>query len=411
MTEHPAILVLNAGSSSLKFALFGDAQNGEELSRRCHGEISGLGIDARFRALDGQGVPLLDEAVPAMTHEQAVGRLLDWLDLREDHGDLAAAGHRVVHGGSRFCQPVRIDAEILDELRGFIPLAPLHMPHNLAAIDALYRLHPGLTQVACFDTAFHHNMPLNEQYYALPRKWFERGIRRYGFHGLSYEYIASVLPKYLGDAAEGRVVIAHLGHGASLCALHRRRSVATTMGFTPLDGVPMATRPGQLDPGVVTFLIRETGLSVKEVDDMLNHRSGLAGLSGGTGNMRELLADPRPEAAEAVEYFVHHVHRAIASLAGALGGLDALIFTAGIGENSPLIRERICDQAAWLGIALDKEANAANQDRISLSGSAVSVWRIPTDEERVIACHTRRLTDHAKGPAKEQAPIERGSAT
>ncbi len=411
MTEHSSILVLNAGSSSIKFALFSDGAEGGELSRRCHGEISGLDTGARFRALDSQNAYLINEAMPAMTHERAIGRLLDWLGRREDYGDLAAAGHRVVHGGSRLDQPVCIDGEVLDELRSFAPLAPLHMPHNLAAIEALDRLHPGLTQVACFDTAFHRSMPLSEQYYALPREWFARGIRRYGFHGLSYEHIASVLPEYLGAAAEGRVIVAHLGHGASLCAMHYRRSIATTMGFTPLDGVPMATRPGQLDPGVVTFLIREAGLSASEVDDMLNHHSGLTGLSGVTGDMRQLLEDPRPEAAEAVEYFVHHVHRAIASLAAALGGLDALVFTAGIGENSPLIRERICDQAAWLGIALDKEANAANRNRISLSGSAVSVWRIPTDEERVIALHTRRLTGYTRGPGKEQAPVERGSAT
>ena len=270
-------------------------------------------------------------------------------------------------------------------------MAPLHLPHNLAAIAILAERRPELLQVACFDTAFHHSLPLRERLYALPRQWHERGVRRYGFHGLSYEYIATTLPAHLGETAEGRVVVAHLGHGASLCALRQRRSVATTMGFTPLDGVPMATRPGQLDPGIPLWLQREAGLDLAAVDDLLNHRSGLLGLSGISGDMRELLRDHRPEAAEAIDYFVHHVHRAIASLAASLGGLDALVFTAGIGEHAPLIRERIVREAHWLGLQLDAEANAENRTRISLPDSPVSVWVIPTDEERQIARHTRRL--------------------
>ena len=265
------------------------------------------------------------------------------------------------------------------------------MPHNLAAIEILARQRPDLGQVACFDTAFHHTLPRVEQHYALPRAWYDRGVRRYGFHGLSYEYIAAELPRHLGEGADGRVVVAHLGHGASLCALHRRRSMATTMGFTPLDGIPMATRPGAMDPGIVPWMLREAGLSLDEVDDLLNHHCGLLGLSGTSGDMRTLLAASDPRAAEAVDHFVHHTGRAIASMAPALGGIDALVFTAGIGENSPVIRESICRQAAWLGIELDPAANAANETRIATARSRVSVWRIPTDEERTIAAHTQRL--------------------
>ncbi len=398
MARADSILVLNAGSSSLKFALF--STSGREPLRRCHGRFQGLGAAARFRVFDAGSKPLLDEPAAVADHERALDRLLDWLGRQADYGELAAAGHRVVHGGHRFDRPVRIDADILDALRAFVPLAPLHMPHNLAAIEALRRLNPDLPQVACFDTAFHCSMPPNEQRYALPRHWFDRGIRRYGFHGLSYEYIASVLPAHLGAAAGGKIVIAHLGHGASLCALRDGRSVATTMGFTPLDGVPMATRPGQLDPGVVTYLIREAGLSVTEVDDLLNHHSGLAGLAGGNGDMRELLGNPRPEAAGAVDYFVHHTSRAIASLAGALGGLDALVFTAGIGENAPAIRERICHQTAWLGIMIDAGANNRNATCIGAPDSRVSVLRIATDEEHVVARHTHSLV--CVGPRDEQ---------
>ena len=399
MNRQHAILVLNAGSSSLKFALFAAA--GGPPSRLARGRIEDIGAAARMRVFDSDGARTVDQAVRADDHEQAMALLLDWVDRQPAGGDLVAAGHRVVHGGSRFGQPVRIDAGVMEDLQSLTPLAPLHMPHNLAAIEALRQANPALPQVACFDTAFHRSMPLNEQRYALPHQWFDRGIRRYGFHGLSYEYIASVLPEYLGTDPGRRVVVAHLGHGASLCALRDGRSVATTMGFTPLDGIPMATRPGQLDPGVVTYLIREAGLPVAEVDDLLNHHSGLAGLSGGSGDMRELLDDARPQAAEAVDYFVHHTGRAIASLAAALGGLDALVFTAGIGENAPAIRERVCRQAAWLGIELDAGANERNDTRISAPGSRVSVWRIATDEEAVIARHTRAQLDGDHHPVSQ----------
>ncbi len=399
MSDAPGILVLNAGSSSLKFALFGDPPTpGAMPVRRCGGQIDGIGTSAaRFQARDAAGQTLAERALGGLDHEAALQHLLGWLLREAAYAEPAVAGHRVVHGGTRYRQPVRVDAGVLATLRDFIPLAPLHMPHNLAAIETLRKRHPHMRQVACFDTAFHHSMPPVERYYALPRVWFDRGIRRYGFHGLSYEYIARALGENPQTAGYERVVVAHLGQGASLCALHRGQSVATTMGFTPLDGVPMATRPGQLDPGVVTYLVREAGLSVADVDDMLNHHSGLAGLSGGDGDMRALLADERPEARAAVDYFVHHVHRAIGSLAAALGGLDALVFTGGIGEHSAIVRQRICAAAAWLGIVLDEAANARGEKRISRPTSAVAVWRIPTDEEAMIACHCRRLLDDSQG--------------
>ena len=384
-----AILVLNAGSSSLKFALF-DAEQ-PDLPRLLHGEYTGLGGAVRLHIADEADTVHCDASPPLADHEAAVGHLLDWLEASHLAPLVAAAGHRVVHGGADHHAPARVDADLLAALHALVPLAPLHLPHNLAAIEALARRRPDLPQVACFDTAFHRTMPEVEQRYALPEAWFARGVRRYGFHGLSYEYIAGELPRHLGAAADGRVVVAHLGHGASLCALRERRSVATTMGFTPLDGIPMATRPGQLDPGVVTWWLREAGLDVAAVDDLLNHHSGLAGLSGTSGDMRALLASDAPAARRAVDYFVHHTARAVASLAGALGGLDALVFTAGIGEHAAEIRARVCRRLAWLGLRLDPTANAAHATRLSAPDSPVSVWRIPTDEARIIARHTRRL--------------------
>ena len=390
MNAGAAILTLNAGSSSLKFALFHVAGGGPV--RQVYGGLSGLDGRPRFTVFDDDARPLFEAQCPSGGHEAALARLLDWLAGEFPSLPIGAVGHRVVHGGGRFEAPVLVDAQVLRQLGQFVPLAPLHMPHNLAAMEILHRQRPGLPQVACFDTAFHHSMPRQERGYALPRRWFDLGLRRYGFHGLSYEYIASVLPGCLGEAAEGRVIVAHLGHGASLCAMRKRRSVATTMGFTPLDGIPMATRPGALDPGAVTWLMRERHLSVGQVDDLLNHHSGLLGLSGISGDMHQLLASDQPEAAAAIDYFIHHTCRAIGSLAAVLGGLDALVFTAGIGENAPAVRERICRESAWLGIGLDTEANAENRPRISLPDSAVSVWRIPTNEESIIARHTMRLT-------------------
>ncbi len=386
-----AILTLNAGSSSLKFSLF--RRSGSALHCTVRGAIRDLDGTPRFEAFRADGQSVEDGPLETANHEQAIGFLLQWLKQHRPELRLDAAGHRIVHGGSGFSVPVVLDDSVLETLRTFVPLAPLHMPHNLAAIEALRGMAPKLPQVACFDTAFHRTLPEVEQRYALPAEWYRRGVRHYGFHGLSYEYIASVMPQHLGDAAKGRVIVAHLGHGASLCAMIERRSVATTMGFTPLDGIPMATRPGALDPGIVPWMMREAGLSVAEVDDLLNHRSGLLGLSGISGDVRTLLADARPEAAGAIDYFIHHTARALGSLAAAMGGLDALVFTAGIGEHAATVREHICRQAAWLGIRLDAAANRANHIRISTADSPVSAWVIPTDEERIIATHTARLIE------------------
>lgn len=391
MRKNTAIVTFNAGSSSLKFGLY--VSNGENVTCLTQGGIADLDSQPVFeisRTNENQNQSRLE--LPQLTnHEQAITWLFNW--LQENHPDIhiTAAGHRVVHGGSEFTQAVKINQQVLQQLHELVHLAPLHMPHNLAVIEALQKQQPSLPQIACFDTAFHHTMSWNEQHYALPREWFDKGIRRYGFHGLSYEYIASVLPEHLGEQADARVIVAHLGHGASLCAMHRRQSVATTMGLTPLGGIPMATRPGDIDPGLNSWLIRKAGLSIDEIDDLLNHRSGLLALSSISGDMRVLLTNKSEAAQQAVDYFVHHTHRAIASLAAALGGLDALIFTAGIGENSAAVRQQICAQARWLGLALNAPANADNNIKISTNDSRVSIWCIPTNEEIIIAHHTRAL--------------------
>ena len=389
--KQQAVIIFNAGSSSLKFGLYAIHDN--KPACMTQGEIENLGNEspdnqAKF-SVYGSNTPT--QLLALTTHEQAITCILERVEKDYPQLQLAGAGHRVVHGGCKFSTPVLINTRIRQQLQDYSHLAPLHMPHNLAAIDALQQQRPELQQVACFDTAFHRTMPDYEQHYALPPVWFERGVQHYGFHGLSYEYIASVLPEYAGSSADAKVIVAHLGHGASLCAMVQRKSVATTMGFTPLDGIPMATRPGALDPGVISWLIREAGLSIEQVDELLNQQCGLYGLSGISGDMRKLLADKHTEASRAIDYFVHHTQRAIASLAAAIGGIDVLVFTAGIGENSALIRERICRQAAWLGIQIDTDANNNNHRQISSASSNVTILRIPTDEEMIIAKHTLRL--------------------
>jgi acetate kinase len=347
-----------------------------------------------FKAKDSAGVSLVDEYLAeGTTHEDALAALMLWLEGHFQDHRLVAAGHRVVHGGSLYTAPVRIDASVIGELRRLIPLAPLHQPHNLAAIAALSKLHPALPQIACFDTAFHHTQPEIATAFALPRRLTAEGIRRYGFHGLSYEYIANVLPDILGPAeADGRVVVAHLGSGASMCAMHRRKSVATTMGFTALDGLPMGSRCGNLDPGVILYLIQEKGMTAQAVSDLLYHSSGLLGVSGVSDDMRTLLASADPHAADAVALFVYRISRELGSLAAALGGLDALVFTAGIGEHAPEIRRRVCEQAVWLGVHFDEAANAVGGPKITIADSRASAWVIPTDEDLMIARHTWRLT-------------------
>jgi acetate kinase len=355
----------------------------------CDGECEGIGHRVHFTAKNGAGASLVAEYLAEGTaHEDALAVLLRWLKGHFQDHRLVAAAHRVVHGGSRYAAPVRIDASVIAELRRLIPLAPLHEPHNLAAIAAISKLYPALPQIACFDTSFHHTQDEVATAFALPRRLAAEGIRRYGFHGLSYEYIASVLPDFLGRAeANGRVVVAHLGSGASMCAMLRRKSVATTMGFTALDGLPMSRRCGNLDPGVVLYLMQEKGMTAAEVSDLLYDESGLFGVSGVSDDMQTLLASKDPHAADAVALFVYRIGRELGSLAAALGGLDALVFTAGIGEHAPEIRRRVCEQALWIGVHIDEAANAAGGPRITLNGSKATAWVLPTDEDLMIARH------------------------
>lgn len=381
------VLVLNAGSSSLKFSLF--AGGPEEPELRLRGQVEGIGGASHFIARDSGGKVLAEQHWSEPRDQTSAAlHLVEFLRGFRERFKLVAVGHRVVHGGEAFAAPVRVDGAILEQLARFNPLAPLHQPHNLAAIRAIAERAPQLAQVACFDTAFHRSQPELAQLFALPQAITARGVRRYGFHGLSYEYIASRLPQLDPAAARGRAVVAHLGNGASLCAIHAGRSVAGTTGFTALDGLPMGTRCGNLDPGVILYLLDELQMDARAIERLLYKESGLLGVSGISGDMRELLASDAPRAALAVALFVYRIGREIGSLAAALGGLDALVFTAGIGEHAVPIRERVCRDAAWLGLELDPAANAAGGPRISTDNSTVSAWVIPTDEELMIARHT-----------------------
>jgi acetate kinase len=385
-----AILVLNAGSSSVKFSLFPAEQRPVRADLLCEGACEGIGHQIHFAARDGKGAALIGADPPqGTTHEDALKSILTWLDRQFCCYPLVAAGHRIVHGGTAYSAPVLIDPGVVEALHRLVPLAPLHQPHHLAAIAALSKLHPDLPQVGCFDTAFHHTQPHVATEFALPRRLTEEGIRRYGFHGLSYEYIASVLPGIVGrSTANSRVVVAHLGSGASMCALEAGRSVATTMGFTALDGLPMGRRCGSLDPGVILYLMQEKGMNAEAIGALLYQESGLLGVSDLSDDMKTLLESSRPQAAEAVELFVYRICRELGSLSAALGGLDALVFTAGIGEHAAEIRRRVCEQAAWLGLDLDPEANTAGGPRITRPNSRTSAWVIPTDEDLMIARHT-----------------------
>jgi len=388
-----AILVLNAGSSSLKFSLF-DAGAPGVLSAVAVGQVEGLGTAPRLKAKGPDGQVILDErrsTTEIGNHAQALQDIAALLGSRFVGTELVGVGHRVVHGGPEYSAPLLITPQAMQELAAFVPLAPLHQPHNLAAIRAVEQARPGLPQVACFDTAFHRTQNEVAQLYGLPYEFYERGIRRYGFHGLSYEYIAATLPEVAPEIAGGRVVVAHLGSGASMCAMHNGRSVGSSMGFTALDGLMMGTRPGNLDPGIVLYLLQQEGMSAKEIEDLLYKRSGLLGLSGIGNDMRVLQESDSPRARLAIDHFVYRISRELGGLAAVLGGLDALVFTAGIGENSALIRRLVCQQAQWLGIDLDPLANEQSVARISSVGSRVSAWVVPTNEELMIARHTRQL--------------------
>ena len=391
-----AILALNAGSSSIKFSLF-DTTNGiSSHSLLYQGAVDGIGGNPHFLVQDTAGQRLVDEQLKTKTttqpgHKEALGVLLDWVERQETGLTLIAVGHRVVHGGTLFLAPVLVDSQVINQLESLVPLAPLHQPHNLAAIRSIATINPNVPQVACFDTAFHCTQPPIAQAFALPRDLTDQGIKRYGFHGLSYEYIASVLPDYVDYRADGRVIVAHLGNGASMCALQGRKSLATTMSFTALDGLPMGTRCGSIDPGVILYLLSELHMDAPGITDLLYHRSGLLGVSGQSSDMRELLTSNSPRAAEAVDLFVYHIQRELGSLAAALGGLDVLVFTAGIGEHAAPIRARVCQDLQWLGVQFDETANRSGGPKISSDSSAVSVWVIPTDEDLMIARHTSNV--------------------
>ncbi len=392
------LLVLNAGSSSIKFSVFALPADSGELNLVCRGLQENIGDDnPRFTAVDQAGKVVIDTrptppAGKVYHHQAALRDLLIWLRDSPDLPDVIAVGHRVVHGGQEYSDPQVLTLEIIARLETFVPLAPLHQPHNLAGIRAIGAVQPDLPQVACFDTAFHFGQPELAQLFALPRAYREEGVRRYGFHGLSYEYIAGALAEATGTAATGRAVVAHLGNGASMCAMRDGKSVASTMGFTAVEGLPMGTRSGSLDPGVLIYLMERHGMGACELTQLLYKQSGLLGLSGVSNDMRELLVSADPNAKLAVDYFSYRIARELGSLAAALGGLDALVFTGGIGEHAAAVREQVCARSAWLGIELDAAANAGHdRRRIDQPGSRVAVWVLPTNEELVIARHTRRL--------------------
>ncbi|MDX0621200.1 acetate/propionate family kinase [Sinorhizobium medicae] len=386
-----AVLVVNAGSSSLKFQIFGIAGGG--LQRQVRGKIDGIGTHPHLKASNADGTDLVNRALDSSIVRDlptAIAEARNWL-AGIGGIELRAIGHRVVHGGPDYVRPVLIDAAVLERMASYQDLAPLHQPNNLAPIRLAMQINPDVPQVACFDTAFHRGRAEHTDCYALPHAFYENGIRRYGFHGLSYEYIAERLREVAPDIAGGRVIVAHLGSGVSMCALKDGRSVETTMGFTALDGLPMGTRPGQLDPGVILYLLTHHGMSAQEISDLLYHDAGLKGLSGISNDMRELSASEDPRASFAIDHFVHRCSLHAGMLAAALGGLDAFVFTAGIGENSATVRARIAERLDWLGAELDAKANDTGAPVVSRAGSRVSLHVIPTDEELMIARHTLAL--------------------
>ena len=384
------ILVLNAGSSSIKFQLFAVAAP-DALERLLKGQFDGIGVRPRLVAKGPQGEPLIDESWSAQTVEgvpAAMEKVVAFLRQQLDGKLPAAVGHRVVHGGVHYSRPTFVTAEVIKQLEGLVPLAPLHQPNNLAPIRAILERLPNLPQVACFDTAFHRGHPEEADLFAIPEQLYIEGVRRYGFHGLSYEYIADRMATAAPDIAKGRVVVAHLGSGASMCAISGGRSVESTMGFTALDGLPMGTRPGQLDAGVVLYLMQQKAMTAPEIERFLYHECGLKGLSGISNDVRILLESDEPRAKRALNYFVYRIAMLAGSLAAAMGGIDGLVFTAGVGENAPVIRAEVMKRLSWLGIELDPAANAKGGSRISNATSRVACYVIPTDEELMIARHT-----------------------
>jgi acetate kinase len=399
------ILVVNAGSSSLKFQVFAA---GADDAPQCQirGQVDGIGTSPRLRATDAHRKPLADTALDTTEVGDVAGAVrvaAGWLRSTQDTVP-TAVGHRVVHGGPAFAQPVLVDTKTLQQLEQYIPLAPLHQPNNLATIRSILERMPTVPQVACFDTAFHRSHDALADHYAIPDRFYRKGVRRYGFHGLSYEYVAARLRDVAPDVADGRVIIAHLGSGASMCAISGGRSVESTMGFTALDGLPMGTRPGQLDPGVILYLIEQEKMTAGEVSRLLYGECGLKGLSGVSNDVRKLDESPDPRAAFALEFFAYRVALHAGQLAAALGGLDAFVFTAGIGENSASMRKRIADRLVWLGATLDPAANDRNDPVISATSSIIPLLVIPTDEELMIAKHTFALLSQHSA-AKSQGAL------
>jgi acetate kinase len=374
-----SLLVLNAGSSSIKFAVYG--VDGTDLTLKVKGQIENIGGAARFHA------GTCEEDIAAASHAEALAHLTAWLRRQSGLGSLLAVGHRVTHGGPRHAMPVLVDDEVLEELRSLISLAPLHQPHNISGIDAVRR-HGDLPSVACFDTAFHATQDEQVKRFALPRDYYDQGIRRYGFHGLSYRFISHHMAREMPERHRGKVLVAHLGNGDSLCAMEAGRSVETTMGFSALDGLCMGTRCGRIDPGVLLYLMQSKKMDAAAIEDLLYRESGLLGLSGISHDMRTLLESPAPEAAMAVDYFLHHLNREVGALVATIGGIDCMVFTGGIGENSSVVRARFAEKARWLGIRLNAAANDANETVISAPDSSIEMLVIPTDEERMIASQT-----------------------
>lgn len=383
------ILTLNAGSSSIKFALFALEP---DLVERVHGQIEGIGVEPHFLVKAPDGALLVDRPLAAdATHAAALSGVLGWLEEQFADVEVEAVGHRVVHGGPRFTKPTVVDDTVVDILGAYVPLAPLHQPHNLAGVKAAREAFPKALQVACFDTAFHRSHPWVNDVYALPRSFYDRGVRRYGFHGLSYAYIVHKLWDVAPELVRGDIVVAHLGNGASMCGIHHGRPVSSTLGFSALDGLPMGTRCGDLDPGVILYLLQAEDMDTEQVQDLLYKQSGLLGLSGISSDMRTLTDSDAPEAAEAVQYFVYRIRREIGAMAAALGGLDGIVFTGGIGENSRLIRRHVCHDMDFFGIAIDDAKNEANAQDIAAAGARCRVMVLPTDEEAMIARDTASL--------------------
>jgi acetate kinase len=398
------VLTLNAGSSSIKFALYQaeDDDRGGGAPLLC-GQVEGLGAAPRLTAKDDGGETFADRSfAPAemADHSTAMDAILELLEARLPGVAVDAVGHRIVHGGPRFEEPVVLDEAVMAELEALSPLAPLHQPHNLAGVRAAQRGFPRAVQVGCFDTAFHRRHPWVEDTYALPAAYYDKGVRRYGFHGLSYEYVSQEMARLAPAVASGRMIVAHLGNGASMCAIQNGRSVASTMGFTALDGLPMGTRCGHLDPGVLLYLLQAGRMTTDELQDLLYHGSGLKGLSGVSQDLRDLEASADPAAGAAIDYFIHEIRREVGALTAVLGGLDGLVFSAGIGEHSVRVRAGVCIGLEWLGLSLSPDRNAAGANVISDEGSKVAVFVVRTDEERMLARHALRVVQ----PAPQSRP-------